>query len=171
MDLETHPLVEAARDWLAENSGRAGDPAARSSEIAHELERLAIVPMTSLQRLSELLGSDAGDGAELTSSGQAADERATNDEYRAVLEAVAGIVHSASGATEAVALLRDAHILLLGGVGPDTPELARKETRQIRQLLGGMLRQVRACGDHDEAREIRARLYSLGIRELARDAH
>jgi len=162
MDLETHPIVEVARDWMAEN---AESP--QFADVARELEQIAVVPPRSLRRLCELLEGEGGEES-VPAGGTAGDERVANDDYRAVLEDVTGIVHSAPGADEAVALLRDAHIVLLGGVGPGTVELARKETRQIRQLLGGMLRQARACGNHDEARAIRTRLFSLGVREIAR---
>lgn len=164
MDLDTHPLVEVARDWMAEN---AESP--RRAEVARELERLAVVPELSLRRLCEILEDEGGEVL-VAAPAAAGDEQAANEDYRSVLEEVASIIHSAPSASEAVALLRDAHIVLLGGVGPATVELARKETRQIRQILGAMLRQARACGDLDEARAIRARLFSLGVREVARTA-
>jgi hypothetical protein len=95
-------------------------------------------------------------------------ERASYRDCRAALDDVTARIerHVSSGA--ALGCLREWRIPRLD---PDeaSPAELRQATREIRMLLGRLLRALRADGHGAFATEVRARLYDLGVHEIERE--
>jgi hypothetical protein len=95
-------------------------------------------------------------------------ERASYRDCRAALDEIASRLERGEANPGALILVRESR---LSGVDADIaplPEL-RRATRAIKEILGRVLRTLRTDGDTSVAKEIRARLFELGLREIERE--
>jgi hypothetical protein len=95
-------------------------------------------------------------------------ERASYDDCRAALDDVTARIEKRGRSGPAVECLRESRIPRIDAGGASPAEL-RQTTREIRTLLGQVLRALRANRHAALATEVRARLYDLGVREIERE--
>ena len=92
-------------------------------------------------------------------------ERASYRDCRATLAAVCEGLLAAAPAEEALPVLGNAQ----AQSEPETAAEIRNEVRKIKKLLGDLLASLRAAGDGEAAKVLRAALFELGSREIDRE--
>jgi hypothetical protein len=94
-------------------------------------------------------------------------ERASSRDCREALAAVTARLAADPSSRRTLEALREAHVEPLDRAAPGV--LVREEARRIKSLLGLVLRTLRAEGREALARDVRLRLYDLGVREIERE--
>jgi hypothetical protein len=95
-------------------------------------------------------------------------ERSSYRECRAALEDVLARLEDRSAGGSALEALRESAVSPLDADAASPAEL-RRAAREIKALLGRVLRALRAEGRAALANEVRSRLYDLGLREIERE--
>jgi hypothetical protein len=95
-------------------------------------------------------------------------ERASYRDCRATLDEVTARLDDGAAGASARELARAARLSPLDAEATPPAEL-RQATRQVKQLLGTLLERLRAAGHASLAADVRARLFDLGLREIARE--
>ncbi len=95
-------------------------------------------------------------------------ERSSYRDCRAALDDATARLEDRAASGRALQWLRESSVSPLDADAASPAEL-RRTTREIKALLGRVLRALRAEGDAALANEVRARLYDLGVREIARE--
>jgi hypothetical protein len=95
-------------------------------------------------------------------------ERASYRDCRAALDDVTTRLERRASSGAALEWQRESRLSPLD-VDAASPAELRRATREIKALLGRLLRALRADGHAALANEVRARLYDLGVHEIERE--